>query len=77
MGDQVLAVDGACVLGRGYGAALAALRTAGDRVDVLLARTVTPADIKHDYLRNIRYDTAFECETFSLTNVPITRPIVR
>lgn len=77
VGDQVLAVDGTCVLGRGYSAALNALRAAGGTVDVLLARAASPIDLGCDYLRNIRFDMAVESENFALTDVPISRPAVR
>jgi len=69
VGDELLAVDGVCVVGRGYSTALAAIRAAGPQVHFLLA-THLPS---HAYLRQIRYNTAPETDNCLLASNPIDR----
>lgn len=77
-GDQLLSVNGICLLNMSYTEALNILKNTGDRIEILISQScrseTRQKPIEFEYLKNIRYDTALELDHFDseivVTNVP-------
>lgn len=77
-GDQLLSVNGICLLNMSYTEALNILKNTGDDIEILISQScrseTRQKPIEYEYLKNIRYDTAHELENYDteivVTNVP-------
>lgn len=75
-GDQLIAVNGLCLLNLNYADALGLLRSTGSEMEVLVSRTFRKEEqknpVEREYMRSIRFDIAPEtdgCETKVVADV--------